>query len=166
MSEHVSINAQSESRQAAAKSTVQICTFQLDGSWYGFDIKFVQEVNRAHDIYPIPHSPDHVRGCMNVRGQIHLIVDLRTLMGGTRSELNSDSRVIVLTPDIVSDFGVLVDRVQDILEVDAGRIQPRDSQSEAGGRMAASRGSLIKADCMLDGSLVMLLDPRKVVDAT
>jgi purine-binding chemotaxis protein CheW len=59
----------------------QYCTFHLGGKIYGLEILAIQEIIRIQDITPVPHSPDFVAGLANLRGQIVVAVDLRTLFG-------------------------------------------------------------------------------------
>ncbi|MFZ5889684.1 MAG: chemotaxis protein CheW [Myxococcota bacterium] len=96
--------------------TLQYCTFELGNLLLGLEAKLVQEVLRAQPVTEVPLSPHAVRGLMNMRGQIVLVVDLRRRLG--LPEPASDARrvnVLVRTDDgLVS---LLVDRVGDVLEV-------------------------------------------------
>lgn len=97
--------------------TVQFCTFELGTLLLGLEAKLVQEVLRAQPVTEVPLAPHAVRGLMNMRGQIVLVVDLRRRLG--LPEPPSETRrvnVLVRTDDgLVS---LLVDRVGDVLEID------------------------------------------------
>ena len=59
-------------------STRQLCTFALDGLWYGLDVQDVQEVVHAPRMTPVPLASGLVSGLINLRGQIIVAVDLLT----------------------------------------------------------------------------------------
>ena len=52
-------------------------TFFLAGEEYGLEILKVQEIIGIKDITPMPRTPEHIRGVINLRGKVIPIVDLR-----------------------------------------------------------------------------------------
>ena len=89
----------------------QFCTLWVSGKLFGFDILDVKEVNLETDFTPISHSPAEVKGYVNVRGQIYLILDLRVLLGLDPAEIQRESRLVLFKPSIGESIGVLVDKV-------------------------------------------------------
>ena len=67
------IAAQSSANCAAG----QYVTFLLAGEEYGVEILRVQEIRGWDSVTPIPNTPKHVLGVLNLRGAVVLIIDLR-----------------------------------------------------------------------------------------
>ena len=57
--------------------TDQYLTFMLAGEEYGLDILNVQEIKGWEGATPIPNTPQHILGVINLRGTVAPIVDLR-----------------------------------------------------------------------------------------
>lgn len=103
----------------------QYCTFHLSERMFGVNIKDVKEINGEKAFTPIYHAPKEVKGYVNIRGQIYLILDLKLLMGLANTELSPDSRLILFKPNVLESVGVLVDKVGDVVEVDEEQIEDR-----------------------------------------
>ena len=118
--------------------TRQYVTFELDRGLYGFDIQAVKEVNPSTQVTFVPRSPQHIRGLINIRGQVVLVVDIAVLLGRGPRPITSLSQVVILktaqeirrvrslakdlTPARFPDkpVGFLVDRIGDVLTVEEG----------------------------------------------
>ena len=50
--------------------TQQLCTFFVDGRFFGVDVTRVQEVIRHQEMTRVPLAPHAIRGLINLRGQI------------------------------------------------------------------------------------------------
>ncbi|MEA5623593.1 chemotaxis protein CheW [Nostoc sp. UHCC 0251] len=55
----------------------QICTFFLQGVYFGIDVQHVQEVIRPQAITRVPLAPPDICGLINLRGQIITVIDLQ-----------------------------------------------------------------------------------------
>ncbi len=99
-------------------------TFHSRERLYGIDILSVREIIRAFDITDVPRSSAHVRGLINLRGQVVTIMDLAVRLGMDRPALTDRSHIVVLkplaTPGVPQDpVGLLVDSIGDVIEADA-----------------------------------------------
>lgn len=94
----------------------QFLTFALGNEEYGIELLKVQEIKGYSPVTPIPNTPAHVKGVMNLRGAVIPIVDLRARFGMEQIEYTKFNVIIVTNvgPRIV---GVLVDAVSDVLNV-------------------------------------------------
>ncbi|MEO1496846.1 MAG: chemotaxis protein CheW [Planctomycetota bacterium] len=98
----------------AATGEQQYATFYVGELLLGVDIRLVQEINRQLDITPVPNAPAHVRGVINLRGEVATVIDLRHVLGLEPSEETRDTRnLIVHSQD--EAIGLLVDKISDIL---------------------------------------------------
>ena len=51
-------------------------TFGLGAEEYGLEILKVREIFGYMDITAVPHTPSHVKGVINLRGQVISVIDL------------------------------------------------------------------------------------------
>lgn len=101
---------------------VQWVTFRLGEEEYAVDVAQVQEIVRLVSITPVPRSPDHVEGVINLRGRIVPVVDLALRLGLPKRERTSASRIVITQ---VGDrtVGMLVDAVSEVLRLPASQIE-------------------------------------------
>jgi purine-binding chemotaxis protein CheW len=138
----------------------QVLTFVLGNETYGVDILRVQEIRGWSAVTKIPHAPAHVLGVLNLRGSIVPIVDLRMRFALERAEYTTVTVIIVMsvnTPAGRRDFGVVVDGVSDVVDVDSAEVKPAP---ELGSRSATDyiRGLVSVAERM-----VVLLDIDRLI---
>lgn len=131
-------------------------TFQSQERLYGIDILSVREIIRAFDITQVPRSGTHIRGLINLRGQVVTILDLAVRLGMPRPELTDQSHIVVLKPLQVSGVpqdpvGLLVDNIGDVVEADAAATEtPPANVNEVEDRFLSG---VVKTDA---GLLVLL----------
>ncbi len=150
-------------------STKQFCSFSVAERLFGVDILQVKEINSEMSITPVSHAPRQVKGYVNIRGQIHLVLDLRALLGfdGDRraeGDASPDSRRLVIFKQSVGEhFAVLVDKIGDIVEVALDRIEAlQRERTEGGGKFP---DDLATGICKLENCLLTVLDARRFLKA-
>ena len=52
-------------------------TFHLGKEEFGIQVKYVREIMGVQDITPVPGTPAHLKGVINLRGRVIPVVDLR-----------------------------------------------------------------------------------------
>jgi len=57
----------------------QLVNVQIGTEEFGIDISLVHDIHRMVKITPIPQTPPHFKGIINLRGQIIPVVDFRIL---------------------------------------------------------------------------------------
>lgn len=105
----------------------QYLSFFLDGEEYGVEILRVQEIKGWGVVTPLPNSPKHVLGVLNLRGAIVPIVDLRCRFGLEPKLPGKKTVVIVVRMEHADQsrvVGLVVDAVADVYRLDAADIQP------------------------------------------
>jgi purine-binding chemotaxis protein CheW len=105
----------------------QVLTFVLGNETYGVDILRVQEIRGWSAVTKIPHAPSHVLGVLNLRGSIVPIVDLRMRFSLDRVEYTTVTVIIVVSVKSAAgrrDFGVVVDGVSDVVDVNNAEVKP------------------------------------------
>jgi purine-binding chemotaxis protein CheW len=149
-------------QMAVEAQTRQVLTFVLGAQTYGVDILRVQEIRGWSAVTKIPQAPAHVLGVLNLRGSIVPIVDLRMRFNLERAEYTPITVIIVLsvlTGSSRRDFGVVVDGVSDVVDVN-------DADMRAAPELG-SRGttSYISGLVTLQERMVVLLDIDRLIGA-
>lgn len=103
----------------------QLVSFALDGETFAFDIALVQEIIRVPQTVKVPMTPKALIGLTNLGGSVLPVVDLRAAMGLPNADYDDSARVMVVTAG--QTFGLLVDRVAQVLSVPVDSIEPADT---------------------------------------
>ncbi|OUS29733.1 chemotaxis protein CheW [Gammaproteobacteria bacterium 45_16_T64] len=95
----------------------QYLTFLMAEEEYGVDILSVQEIRGWESVTPVPNSPKHVKGVINLRGTIVPIIDLRAKFNLDAIDYGPLTVVIVLKValgTVERVMGIVVDAVSDV----------------------------------------------------
>ncbi len=82
-------------KEKTATQNRQFCTFWLSGRLFGVQILDVKEIHPEVAITPIFHAPRTVKGYVNIRGQVYLILDLRPMLGFESCEVDRKSCLVI-----------------------------------------------------------------------
>jgi len=145
----------SESKSGSANATASDCpaefvTFTLGPQEYGVDIMQVREIRGWAGSTPIPHSPAHVRGVINLRGDIVPIFDLRLRFGTGTTEAGK-THVIIIVKAGDETVGLLADTVSDIISVERKAIRPIPESA------SAAQERILEGLVILEGRMVTLV---------
>ncbi len=105
--------------EEALTTNDQYLTFVLAGDEYGLEILKVQEIRGSSTITPLPLTPSHTKGVMNLRGAVIPIVDLRERLG-LRADADDKRSVTIVVSLGKKMAGLVVDSVTDVLTVAPG----------------------------------------------
>ena len=97
-------------------------TFELAGELFALPALRLQEIQRAVDITRVPNAPAPVRGIMNLRGKVLVVVDLRQRLRMPSAAIEPRSRILVVSSRERS-LGLLVDAAQQVIKLPASRIE-------------------------------------------
>lgn len=135
-------------------------TFALSQEEYGLEILKVREIIGYMEITAVPQTPSHVRGVINLRGQVIPVVDLRSKFGMETAEVTEQTCIIVVEITQAgrkANTGIIVDRVQEVLDI-AG--QDIEDAPQFG---AAVNTDFILGMAKVGDSVKILLDIDKVL---
>ncbi len=113
----------SQTLTAQGGQTVLLATFFVRDALCALDAAGVQEVIRLGPVTPVRYAPEEVLGIVNLRGKIVTIVDLGLRLGFPRTVAGADSRIFIVE-DRNEFIGLLVDRVDEVVEVERRHWQP------------------------------------------
>jgi purine-binding chemotaxis protein CheW len=146
-------------RDAGSDGDLLYCTFRLAGKLFGVDMRAVKEVNTRTAVTPVPQAAPAVVGLVNLRGQLHLVLDLRRMLRLGESVVTPDSRLVIFKPAVGESFGVLVDGVGDVVRLGPDQVE-RYAEDEP-----ACAGGLLVGVGKTDAALMVLLDPYRLLEA-
>jgi len=145
-------------KEVVEASVRQFCSFRINGRLYGVDIRDVKEVCPEVGFTPIFHASQAVKGYLNIRGRIYLVLDLRRILGLEDKALDEASRVILFKSEVGENFGILVDNIADIVTVDQAQIENRRKQDRELPEGAERRGTDIALGiCKMEKELLVIL---------
>jgi len=136
---------------AAEAARREFLTCKLGEETYGIDILKVQEIREIDRVTRVPKVMRHVRGVINLRGEIVPIVDLALMFGFPQPLLLEDASAIVLNVE-GRLVGLAVSSVSDVIGLADEEILP---PPELGDRVIANAISGIGTR---DGTSLLLLD--------
>ncbi len=133
-------------------------SFSLADTVYGLPIMKVREIIGMMEITPVPRTPPYVCGCMNLRGKIITVVDLRAIFEMKVPEDTPETRIIVVEMDDF-DAGIVVDSVCEVLDLEEEDIEDRpDLGDEIDTGFVLGMGKK-------DDKVTILIDISKVLSA-
>lgn len=145
----------SDSTTAPEPPADRLLIVEVRGDLYGVDAGVVREIVVSPAATRLPGAPAHVRGVVNLRGQLLTVVDVAHRLTGSPTVAKEGSIVVVSNEDRV--LGLLVEDVHDVQDVPV---------------VAADRDMLSRADGLLTGvgrlgdEVVLVIDIPELVRQT
>lgn len=118
-----SVAKQQDQEKNKVEQTMQLVVFELDKEEYAVEIADLQEIITIPEITPIPNAPQFISGILNLRGRISVVVDLEKRFNLVRDNNDRVDGNIIITEVDGNNFGVIVDRVSEIITVPISSIQ-------------------------------------------
>ena len=153
----------------------QITTFMLGNTRIGIDILLIREVYRHMSVTPVPDSPPHLNGLMNLRGRVVTVIDLNVCLSRPATEDIESNRLLVMKTDkeiekyksegLLKDVsigddmvGFLIDRMDDVVSIEDSEIFP------APPHLDDMEESLIEGVIKQGEELIILLDVTALLE--
>jgi purine-binding chemotaxis protein CheW len=136
--------------------TVLLATFFVRDALCALDAAGIQEVIRLSSLTPVRHSPQAVAGIVNLRGRIVTVLDLGLRLGFPKAVPGADSRIFIME-DGNEFIGLLVDRVDEVVETNPRQLQPPPANISSG------QARFLKGVCRTGSRVVTLLDTTTVL---
>ena len=106
----------------------QYLTFQLADVNYGIHIMDVREIRSFEKPTKMVTSSEHIRGVLDLRGEIVPIISLRDKFKLKAPE--DESSIVIIVNFSEKSVGIMVDAVSDVKDVDESKIQPPEKVIE------------------------------------
>lgn len=134
---------------------LRLISFNIADEEYGFDITFVQSIERLLPITRVPNCREFVKGVLNLRGTVIPVVDLRSRIG--LGEISySDKTRIVITKVESTEIGFLVEETNEVITTKWDSIETPPSD----------QFDYIQGIAKYNGRLISLLDITKLIGET
>lgn len=156
----------------------QFVTFFIGNELFGINIKLINEVNPNVNIIPIPLSEPYIRGHVNIRGQVGLVLDLYMMFGKEKRLITDKSHIIIFKTeqdllraeikDINIDFKIfgdkpvalLADDISDVLSVEPSLIEtPTQNLKDI-------YSKFVTGVAKLEEKLLIIVDPVRILKYT
>jgi purine-binding chemotaxis protein CheW len=100
----------------------QLVLFKIAGEEFGVDINEVKEIIRWEDVTRIPNTEPHIKGVINLRGNIIVVNDLAMKLGLASKEIDDDTRILVVEMGN-NTVGMIVDSATEVLRLSGDKIR-------------------------------------------
>lgn len=119
---------------------------------YAVPIEQIKEIRNFSEITNVPKAKKYVKGVMNLRGLIIPVIDIKKRLGFGDVDIQNQSDYKIIIADVRdSVYGIIVDKVEQVLEITANQIEPIPSDS-------FDSHHYIKGVAKIQGQLIVLLD--------
>lgn len=144
------------SEENYSNDEMQLVIFKLGREEYGVSILQVQEIKRITEITRVPHTPDYIKGVINLRGSVLPVIDLKNRLNLPQQASTEDTRIIIVKVEELS-IGMVVDAVSEVLTISQQNV---DSPEVVAGSVAANYLSGVGK---LEDRLLILLNLEAII---
>ena len=102
---------------------VQYIVIKLGEERYGIPIKYINNIVKMQQVTRVPKSEQFLKGVLNIRGEIVPVMSLRLRMEMEPDEITDQTCIIILKPDELEIFGIIIDAVDRVLTLGAKQIE-------------------------------------------
>ena len=146
----------------AEQDALEVVEFALAGERYALPLASVREVGVLKDLTPVPGTPAFIAGIVNLRGEIHTVIDLKKFFDLPDAGITELNRVLVLAGDDLR-LGILADAIHGVRA-----LAPEELQSSlptlTGIRAEYLRGITAERLIVLDASRIVADESILVCD--
>jgi purine-binding chemotaxis protein CheW len=136
-------------------------TFSIGKELYGMNIAPIKEILEYPNITAVPRTALHVKGVLNLRGNVVPIIDLSARFYGYSSAVTKYSCIVVVELDLEGErvpMGVLIDALREVVDV-----QEEDIENTPGFG-AKIRNDFIAGIGKVRDEFVIVLNLERVLD--
>ncbi len=95
-------------------------TINLKEELFGISVRHIMQIIAIPEITPIPKTPDHIKGVINLRGKIIPVIDLRTRFNLPFEGYNDRTSIVIVKLKLSQSdlyIGIIVDKVNEVLDI-------------------------------------------------
>jgi chemotaxis signal transduction protein len=138
----------------------RICLFSIGEDTYAIPVDVLTEIIIPQKIFPVPTTPSHVLGIINLRGNIVPIVDIRPAL--SLPPQSATGQIAILKHGSMM-LGIVVDNVSAVLGVPLSSIQalPAETGTRQGAR---GRSRFLQGIIQQEQGVAALLNIERLID--
>ncbi|MGD1717234.1 chemotaxis protein CheW [Dapis sp. BLCC M172] len=108
-------NLRLETQSQDVSNLIPLAVIGLNEEYFAMNLSVVREFTDIHKVTPIPCTPEHIFGNINLRGEIVTLLDIRDVLNMPiqATESNKNKALIFEVDDLVA--GIRVDEVFDVM---------------------------------------------------
>jgi purine-binding chemotaxis protein CheW len=89
--------------------------------YFGIELKTVYEFAEVNDIVPIPGTPSYIKGCMNLRGNVITLLDIRKMLNLDNVDSGTEHKAVIVDyEDMI--VGILVDNIIEVIYIHPDKV--------------------------------------------
>lgn len=138
----------------AVSEMLPFAVVSLSGEYFGVDLEVVKEFADVRGITPVPCTPPHIIGDMNLRGDIMTLVDICGMLNIT-AKAKGAKAVIAQVNGLLA--GITVDEVIEVINISPSDVRPVPASAKAIGN------DYIKGEFPYQGKMLSILDMKRVL---
>lgn len=138
---------------------MRVCLFSMGEDLYAIPVELLAEIIIPLKIFPVPTTPSHVLGVINLRGNIIPIVDIRPTLSLPQS--SAVGQIAIVRHEAMT-LGIVVDSVSEVVGVPESSVQSIPSDSNA--RSGRNAGRFLKGIIQRGTSVAALLNVERIID--
>jgi len=148
---------------AVLKRHLQVLTFQCGAQFLCLETTAIGDVIIPLKIFPVPLTPTEISGVINLRGKIIVVINLQKwlkLKSPENKRKISPQYCITMEEENGDLFGILVDKVGDVIDISLKSVLPAPST------LPGNLRSHVKGVCRTMDNLVLMLHPLSLNSRT
>lgn len=143
---------------AVGTDTTEMLSFNVGDAIYAIEIKYIKEIIEVERITIVPKIPDHIKGVINLRGKVVPVISVRKRFDIEEIPYDSRTCIIVLEFEDGEQVGIIVDRVQEVVNVKSSDI------SKTPDSKTVNANRYIRSIVHTEHNVVLLIDCIKLIN--
>jgi purine-binding chemotaxis protein CheW len=141
-------------------ATQQYLTFVLGRETFALNILNIKEIIEYGQLTEVPKMPAFIRGVINLRGAVVPVIDMAARFDKPTAQITRKTCIVIIEvahAEGTQVLGVMVDAVNEVVDIEAGDIEPPPS---FGANILAD---FIEGMGKIDGRFVIILNVNSVL---
>lgn len=140
---------------------IRICLFSIGIDTYAVPVDVLAEIIIPQKIFPVPTTPSHVLGVINLRGNIVPVVDIRPALSLPQQSVPGQIAILKLGAMML---GIVVDNVSAVIPVPESSIRTLPNDAAEKQTAGGNRARFLKGIIQREDGAAALLDLDRVID--
>ncbi len=146
-------NTVAQRGKKAQANILEFLAIYLESELMGIPLTKVVEITKMRDIVPVPFSKSHIRGVINIRGEIMAIVSLKETLG--LNETRESQRIVILETRF-GKIGIIVDEIYGVIKVKEDDLEPNP--------MVGRYSEYVKNIAQVENGILIIIDIDKIFE--
>lgn len=131
---------------------MQVVVFKIGDEQFAVETSMVQSINDIMEITKVPKAPKHIKGLINLRGNIISLMDINLLLELEKGNSEQNNIIILKIEDEL--VGITVDQVDEVLDIEEDILERLEIERKK---------SFIKGVLNFKDRIVTLIDIDKLI---